>query len=84
MAIRVRSITPGKYVKGRFVPNPSGKMTLGKGGRFEKCVAKVMARGGAQDPNAVCGAAGMKKYGKKRMEKWAHKAKPKRKNRRRN
>ena len=41
--------------------------TLGSGGRFAKCVADVEARGGAYDPQAVCAAAGIKKYGKRKM-----------------
>jgi len=46
---------------------------LGSGGRFAKCVKSVEARGGAYDPNAVCAVAGMRKYGKKRMQKMAQK-----------
>lgn len=88
MALRVRSITPGRMVKGRFIPNPKGKMKLGKGGRFKKLEAEIAARGGALDPHAVAASIGLKKYGKQRMLGWARKAKKaksnKRKNRRRN
>ena len=48
--------------------NPS---KLGSGGRFAKCVKSVEARGGAYDPNAVCAAAGRKKYGAKKMASMA-------------
>jgi hypothetical protein len=58
--------------------NPRGKVQiglnpsdLGSGGRFAKCVESVEARGGARDPNAVCAAAGIRKYGKARMERMA-------------
>ena len=44
---------------------------LGSGGRFAKCVKSVEARGGAYDPNAVCAAAGRKKYGAKKMASMA-------------
>ena len=40
---------------------------LGSGGRFAKCVKSVEARGGAYDPNAVCAAMEIKKYGKKAL-----------------
>ena len=39
--------------------------------RFEKCVEDVEARGGAQDPNAVCASAGRKKYGKAEFQRMA-------------
>lgn len=44
---------------------------LGSGGRFAKCVKSVEARGGAYDPRAVCASAGIKKYGKRKMEAMA-------------
>jgi hypothetical protein len=39
--------------------------------RFEKCVEDVEARGGAQDPNAVCASAGRKKYGAEEFQRMA-------------
>jgi len=77
--LRVISVTPGVIVGGKFRPNPKGTVKLGSGKRFEKCVEEVTARGGAQDPKAVCAKAGIRKYGKKRMEKWAQKARNPRK-----
>lgn len=49
-------------------------MKLGGGGRFAKIKAKA-AKEGAEDPGAVAAAAGMKKYGKKKMEKMAKRGK---------
>jgi hypothetical protein len=43
---------------------------LGSGSRFKK-VEEEAAESGASDPAAVAAAAGMKKYGKEKMEKWA-------------
>jgi len=42
------------------------KAKLGSGKRF-KAVAAAARRSGAKNPNAVAAAAGIKKYGKKRM-----------------
>jgi hypothetical protein len=49
-------------------------MKLGGGGRFAKVEAKAKASG-AKNPAAVAAAAGIKKYGKAKMEKMAHKGK---------
>jgi len=43
---------------------------LGTGKRF-KAVAASARAGGARDPEAVAATVGRKKYGKKRMAKWA-------------
>lgn len=48
------------------------KAKLGSGARF-KAVEKSAAKSGARNPAAVAAAAGMKKYGKARMEKMAAK-----------
>ena len=71
---------PSKFTPAQVRVNDKGEVQikmnpakLGSGGRFAKCVKSVEARGGAYDPNAVCAAAGIRKYGKKRMEKMAQK-----------
>ena len=46
------------------------KSKLGSGARF-KAVEKSAAKSGASNPAAVAAAAGMKKYGKEKMEKMA-------------
>ena len=46
------------------------KAKLGSGARF-KAVEKSAAASGAKNPAAVAAAAGMKKYGKAKMEKMA-------------
>lgn len=46
------------------------KAKLGSGSRF-KAVEKSAAKSGAENPAAVAAAAGMKKYGKAKMEKMA-------------
>lgn len=46
------------------------KAKLGSGSRF-KAVEKEAAKSGARNPAAVAAAAGMKKYGKQKMEKMA-------------
>jgi hypothetical protein len=46
------------------------KAKLGSGERF-KAVERKAAASGAENPAAVAAAAGMKKYGKERMEKMA-------------
>lgn len=43
-------------------------MKPGGGGRFAKCVKDVK---GADNPRAVCAVAGRKKYGAKKMARWA-------------
>lgn len=69
--LRIRKIVPGRFTKGRFVPNHKGTIRnpkLGSGKLFEKCVADVAARGGAVDPRSVCAGAERKKYGKKKFQ----------------
>lgn len=46
------------------------KPKLGSGARF-KAVEEKAAKSGARNPAAVAAAAGMKKYGKAKMEKMA-------------
>lgn len=46
------------------------KAKLGSGARF-KAVEKSAAKSGAENPAAVAAAAGIKKYGIKKMEKIA-------------
>lgn len=46
------------------------KAKLGSGARF-KAVEKAAAKSGASNPAAVAAAAGIKKYGKAKMEKMA-------------
>ena len=46
------------------------KAKLGSGARFA-AIEKKAAASGAKNPAAVAAAAGMKKYGKARMEKMA-------------
>lgn len=46
------------------------KPRLGSGARFAALKAKAAA-GGARDPGAVAAAAGIKKYGKKKMSQMA-------------
>ena len=46
------------------------KAKLGSGSRFKK-VAEEAKKSGAKNPEAVAAAAGMKKYGKAKMEKMA-------------
>jgi len=48
------------------------KPKLGSGERF-KAVEKAAAKSGARNPGAVAAAAGIKKYGKEKMEKMAEK-----------
>lgn len=52
------------------------KAKLGSGERF-KSVEKSAAKSGAENPAAVAAAAGMKKYGSKKMEKMAQAGKKK-------
>jgi hypothetical protein len=47
---------------------------LGTGARF-KAVERAAAKSGAANPAAVAAIAGMKKYGKEKMEKMAIKGK---------
>jgi hypothetical protein len=49
---------------------------LGSGSRFKK-VAEEAKKSGAKNPAAVAAAAGMKKYGVKKMEAMAQKGKKK-------
>lgn len=55
---------------------PESKIHLGilaanPAGRFERCVREVSAKGGAEDPAAVCAAAGRRKYGQAEMTRRA-------------
>jgi len=50
------------------------KAKLGSGARF-KAVEKSAAKSGAANPAAVAAAAGIKKYGKDKMEKLSIKGK---------
>jgi hypothetical protein len=50
------------------------KAKLGSGARFKKIEAEAK-KSGAKNPAAVAAAAGIKKYGKTRMEKMAQKGK---------
>lgn len=50
------------------------KAKLGSGSRFKK-VEEEAAKGGAKNPAAVAAAAGIKKYGVKKMEAMASKGK---------
>lgn len=52
------------------------KAKLGSGSRFKK-VEREAAKSGASNPAAVAAAAGMKKYGKEKMEKMAQAGKRK-------
>lgn len=52
------------------------KAKLGSGKRFA-AIKKAAEKGGAKNPAAVAAAAGIKKYGVKKMEKMAQKGKKK-------
>lgn len=52
------------------------KAKLGSGARF-KAIERKAAASGAKNPAAVAAAAGMKKYGKKKMEAMAAKGRKK-------
>ena len=54
------------------------KAKLGSGARF-KTVAAAAKKGGAKNPAAVAAAAGIKKYGVKKMTKMAQAGKAKKK-----
>ena len=54
-----------------------GKPKLGSGARFRAVEASARASG-AKNPAAVAAAAGMRKYGKKKMESMAHKGRMRR------
>ena len=45
-------------------------MKVGGGGRFQK-LKKELARKGVEDPGALAASIGRKKYGAKKMAKWA-------------
>ena len=53
-------------------------MKLGGGGRFA-AVEAAAKKSGASNPKAVAAAVGIKKYGVKKMEAMAHKAKERKK-----
>jgi hypothetical protein len=52
-----------------------GKPKLGTGGRFKALVRKL--KGKVSNPKAVAASIGRKKYGAKRMSKWAAKGRKK-------
>ncbi len=54
------------------------KAKLGSGSRF-KAIEKKAAASGASNPAAVAAAAGIKKYGKEKMEKMAEAGKKRKK-----
>ena len=56
------------------------KAKLGSGSRF-KAVERSAAKSGAANPAAVAAAAGMKKYGKEKMEKMSEAGKKRAKQR---
>ena len=51
------------------IHNPAPK--LGSGGRFRALKKKLANRKGVYDPAGLAASIGRKKYGKKRMAKWA-------------
>lgn len=55
---------------------PNSKAPLGQGGRFAAVEAKARASG-ARNPAAVAAAAGIAKYGKKKMAAMAAKGRKK-------
>lgn len=57
---------PGKS----YVPKGK-KPKLGSGGRFKALEESIAKRGKVKNPAAVAAAIGAKKYGSKRMHKWA-------------
>jgi hypothetical protein len=50
------------------------KAKLGSGARF-KAIERSAVRSGASDPAAIAASAGMKKFGKEKMEKLAQNGK---------
>jgi len=52
-------------------------MKLGGGGRFAKLKKKLSRRKGVSNPGALAASIGRKKYGKKKMAKWAAKGRKK-------
>ena len=49
----------------------SKSMRPGGGGRFAKLKKEIAKKGKVKNPAAVAAAIGRKKYGKKKMAKWA-------------
>jgi len=67
----VALVSPGGRILAVERPNPAAPAPLGTGERFRSCVRAVRAKGTARDPEAVCAAAGRKKYGARQMAAWA-------------
>lgn len=49
------------------------KTKLGTGARFKQLTKKLASQSGVYDPKGLAAWIGRKKYGKKRMQKWAAK-----------
>lgn len=49
------------------------KPKLGSGARLKALKSKLSHQKGVSDPGALAASIGIKKYGAKRMAKWAHK-----------
>jgi len=71
---------PAKWTPAQVRVNSKGQVQLkinpaklGTGSRFAACVRDVKSKGSAYDPYAVCASAGRRKYGKRKMAKWAAK-----------
>lgn len=52
-------------------PNPRAE--LGQGGRFAALKGKLAKREGVEDPGALSAWIGKRKYGAKKMRRWAAK-----------
>jgi len=71
---------PAKWTPAQVRTNSKGQVQLkinpaklGTGSRFAACVRDMKSKGSAYDPYAVCASAGRRKYGKRKMAKWAAK-----------